>query len=235
MTKPLIDRSIAVVSKKEVRTDLALKYAKQELAGESGMSSSQIIPPNEIGGRPALPPLIHEIVTSQTKGHSPIIIVPSASNSRSRLTCLNIIKFLREGVYEEPNARSMTRPDMPLEFEKIVYGKPLRFRVFDEVSTFRKADWSAVVAVFTDGKMWQFSGWPFKTESDLFNTFQIFNLRYSDDASEPLVSSGRVRSLIVRRAARHQDSAVMIEFWKALETFLNQPRTKRFSNSGKLP
>jgi hypothetical protein len=124
---------------------------------------------------------------------------------------------------------------MPLEFEKIVGGKPLRFRVFDDVSGFRKADWSAVVAVFTDGKMWQFSGWPFKTESDLFNTIQIFNLRYSDDASEPLVTSGRVRSLIVRRAARHQDSAVMIEFWKALETFLNQPRTKRFSNSGKLP
>lgn len=130
----------------------------------------------------------------------------------------------------------MERPTGPIELERTVSGKRLRFRILEDTSRLRKEDWKSLIAVFTDGKLWQFSGWPFKTESDLFSSVQAFNLRYSEDQVEPLVSSGgRVKSLIVKRSARHQDSGVMLEFWKALESFLNAPRTSRLSNSHKLP
>ena len=241
LVRPIIERSVSIVSKKECRTDLALKYAKQELDGESNLaarpaaSATKSTAGAESMTRSALPTCLEEVVAQQTRGHSPIIIVPSASNSKSRMTALNVVRFLRDGVYEEPNLKTMARPEMPLEFEHGVAGKTLRFRVLDDVSKFRKDEWKSVVAVFTDGKMWQFSGWPFRSESDLFHTVQTFNLRYSDDAAEPMVSSGRVKSLLVKRSARHQDSAVMVEFWRALETFLNQPRHRRFSSSHKLP
>lgn len=240
LAKPVVDRSLAVSSRKDLRTDLALKFARAELAGESALAQRTASMPAEVAKTSTLLPagsgsFLNEIFSLQTKGFSPIIVVPSASSSRSRLTSLNVLKFLRDGEYEEPNTREMQRPNLPVELERTVGGKSLRFRIFDDTSRFRKEDWKSVVAVFTDGKMWQFSGWPFRTESDLFSSVQAFNLRYSEDQVESLVNSGRVKSLIVKRSARHQDSGVMVEFWKCVETFLNSPRTSRFSNSQKLP
>ena len=229
--KPLFDRSLLVSSKKDVRTDLALKYTKQELAGESNLSQQ---PSATAVARPSIPACIDEIFALQSKGFSPIIVVPSASSSKSRLTVLNVVKFLRDGEFEEPNLRTMARPTGPLEIQRTVGGKQFTFRITDDTSKFRKDDWKSVVAVFTEGKLWQFSGWPFRSESDLFNSVQAFNLRYADDQVEPLVTSGRVKSLILKRSARHQDSAIMIEFWKSLEAYLLQPRQRRFSSSHKL-
>ena len=230
-TRPVLERSLLVSSRKEVRTDLALKYAKQELAGESSFSSVAAVkrPDQPLSGT-----LIEEILSLQSKGHSPIIVVPSASASRARLTSLNAMKFLKDGVYEEPSLRTMARPDGVVEVEKQIGGHTLRFRIVDDTGRFRKDDWRALVAVFTEGKMWQFAGWPFKTEADMFASLLLFNLRYSDDAVEPVVSSGRIKSLIVKRSARHQDAAVMIEFWKAVESFLVQPKVRRFTSSQKL-
>ena len=221
-----------------MRTDLALKYAKQELAGETTLAQTTMSVLPMAGGsssRPALPPCIEEIAALQAKGHFPVIIVPSVSSSKSRLTGLNALKFLRDGVYEEPNSRTMNRPQLPIEIEKSIGGKHLKFRIVDDTSRFRKDDWKSVVAVFTEGKMWQFSGWPFRNESDMFNSIQAFNVRYSDDQVEPLVASGRIKSLILKRSARHQDSAIMIEFWKSIDSYLSQPRQRRFSTSQKLP
>ena len=241
LAKPVVDRSLAVSSRKDLRTDLALKFARAELAGESALAQRTASMPAEVaktslsatsGGSSSF---LNEVFSLQTKGYSPIIVVPSASSSRSRLTSLNVLKFLKDGEYAEPNAREMQRPNLPVEMERTVGGKSLRFRIFDDTSRFRKEDWKSVVAVFTDGKMWQFSGWPFRSESDLFSSVQAFNLRYSEDQAEALVNSGRVKSLIVKRSARHQDSGVMVEFWKCVESFLNSPRTSRFSNSQKLP
>jgi hypothetical protein len=122
-----------------------------------------------------------------------------------------------------------------LEIEKSVCGRPFRFRLFDDVSKFRKDDWKAVVAVFSDGKMWQFSGWPFRSEADLFSTIQVFHLRYMDDSIDPALAGSRVKPLVLRRGAKHQDSSVMIEFWKGVEISLSQPKNSKFSSTQKLP
>jgi hypothetical protein len=230
--RPVLERSLLVSSRKEVRTDLALKYAKQELAGESTLPPVAAVkrPEQSVSGT-----LLEEILALQAKGFVPIIIVPSASSSKSRLTTLNAQRFLKDGVFEEPNSRTMTRPDTLIEVEHVVAGQKLRFKIVDDTTRFRKDDWKCVVAVFTEGKMWQFSGWPFRAETDMFSSLLMFNLRYAEDSVDPIVTSGRIKSLLVKRSARHQDSAVMVEFWKAVEAFLREVRVRKFSNSHKLP
>jgi hypothetical protein len=230
----LFDRNLAVQSQKEVRSDLALRYAKQELAGESGLGSVALPSPEDPSAarRATEQSSMSELLDLQSRGFSPIIVVPPVSSSKSRITATNVFKFLVDGVYEEPS--SVSRPVMPLEITRTVSGHPIKFRVFDSVASFKKDDWKSVVAVFSDGKMWQFSGWPFRTESDLFQSIQVFSVRFSDDPVAA-IASGRIRSLVLKRGTRHQDAAVMIEFWQALEPFLLGPRVRKFSSTAKLP
>ena len=250
MTKLLYDRNLLVSSRKNVRAELALKYAKQELDGElslGGSNSAASIPRapapaslapqqkrQKIQNVPSLPTGLEEMLASELKGHSPIIILPSASNTKARLSSLNAVEFLQNGNYVEPKGQK--RPEfMPIEIEKSVCGRSFRFRLFDDTSKFRKEDWKAVVAVFSDGKMWQFSGWPFRSEADLFSTFQVFHLRYADDPVDAALAGSRVKPLLLRRGASYQDSSVMFEFWKQLEMFLGQPKNSKFSSTQKLP
>jgi hypothetical protein len=252
--KLLYDRNLLVSSKKKVRADLALKFAKQELDGELSLGTHSSASMPRAAGAPAaatassqqkrqkmdhvssLPTGLEEMLAAELKGNSPIIILPSASNSKARLSSLNAVEFLQNGTYAEPDSKKMKRPEtMPLEIEKTICGRPFRFRLFDDTSRFRKDDWKAVVAVFSDGKMWQFSGWPFRSEADLFSTFQVFHLRYSDDPVDPALAGSRVKPLLLRRGASYQDSSVMIEFWKQLEIFLGQPKSSKFSSTQKLP
>jgi len=245
--KLIVDRKILVSSKKDVRTDLALKFAKQELDGELFEGVGTIAKRQKTGGgskqttnvpstTSGLPTGLEELLAAQIKGQSPIIILPSVSNSKARISVLNAVEFLINGKFEEPNPKIMNRPlSMPIEIEKTVCGRPFRFRLFDDISKFRKDDWKAVVAVFSDGKLWQFSGWPFRTESDLFATLPVYHLRYSDDPIDAALSGSRVKPLLLKRGARHQDSSVMIEFWKNLENSLAQPKMRKFSNTARLP
>jgi hypothetical protein len=124
---------------------------------------------------------------------------------------------------------------MPIEIEKTICGRQVRFRLFDDVTRFRKDDWKSVVAVFFEGKFWQFRGWPFRSESDLFASLAVFHLRYADDPVDAAVSGSRIKSLVLKRGARHEDSSVMIEFWKSFENWLSNARVKKFSNTARLP
>ena len=252
MSKLLYDRNLLVSSKKNVKADLAMRYAKQEIDGEYKVAIAPTLPTTTTLGQTAgggssgskrqkisaplsLPTGLEEVLASELKGHSPIIILPSSSNSKARINAWNAIEFLKNGVYEEPKPKGGERPQF-LEFEKSVCGRPFRFRLFDDVSRFRKEDWKAVVAVFSDGKMWQFSGWPFRSEADLFSTFQVYHLRYSDDPVDAALAGSRVKPLLLRKGAKHQDSSVMVEFWKNLENSLaTQPKVSKFSSSARLP
>ena len=222
-------RNVVINSRKDVRTDTALKFAKAELAGESSLAATRTSGPVSVSVG-----LLEEVLANQSRGHSPIIVIPSSVNSKSRLTALNVVKFLKGGIYAEPNAKLMPKPVMPLEIEHTLSGGAvLRFRVFDDTSKFRKEDWKSIVAVFTDGKRWQFSGWPFRDETDLFASVQAFNLRHADDFVEPWLVSNRVKSLLL--TSRHSDSSVVGEFWRCIETWLNQPHTRKYSSTNKLP
>ena len=45
----------------------------------------------------------------------------------------------------------------------------LPYQVIDSVEHLTPDDWKRVVAVFTDGKTWQFKGWPYSSPTDIFS------------------------------------------------------------------
>ena len=116
--KQLYDRNLLVSSKKNVKTELALKYAKQEIDGELSLSVAPArgaaAPAASAGSSakraktaiPSLPTGLEELLAGELRGNSPIIILPSASNTKARISCLNAVEFLLNGKYEEPNSKT---------------------------------------------------------------------------------------------------------------------------------
>ena len=45
----------------------------------------------------------------------------------------------------------------------------MKFRVVDNPVWLQEAEWESVVAVFSNGKAWQFSEWKHNTPVDLFH------------------------------------------------------------------
>ena len=239
-TKLLKDPNDMLTIRKTIKSAQALQYIKAELAGQltpqmkKGVSRSDV-PVIRSKSKEEASPLLSEILHYADQGHLPIIVVPSASSSKSRLNILNADKFLRLGIFEEPNPRTMSRPaSIPIIVEHAIGGRMVRFRVYDDTSKFRKFEWKSCVAVFAEGKKWQFSGWPFKTEADLFYSFRGFNLKYLDEPVDTSIAQLNIANLNLRREGRHQDASVAAEFWRALETFLLAPRIRKFSNDHKL-
>ena len=216
-------QDLSIVCK--LKSAIAIKYAKDELS-----SDKKPIPVKQIKSQP---PLLQEILASAAQGHLPIIVVPGAS-SKARVNILNVEKFFN-GSFEEVNPKTMQRPaTMPLIIEKVINGQPIKFRVFDDTSRFRKFEWKATVAVIAEGKKWQLQGWPFNSESDLFYSIRGFYLKYLDEPLEQALSQWNLVTLNLKRDSRHQDRGIVGEFWRTLESFLMQPRHRKFSNDKKL-
>ena len=240
-TRLLNDPNDKLTIRKTIKSAQALQYIKAELSGQLApqpsrrSSSKSDAPIVRSKTKEEAAPLFAEISHYADQGHLPIIIVPSASSSKSRLNILNAEKFLKFGTFEEPNPRTMSRPaSIPIIVEHVIGGRLVKFRVYDDTSKFRKFEWKSCVAVFAEGKKWQFSGWPFKTEGDLFYSFRGFNLKYSDEPVDASIAQLNILNLNLRREGRHQDASVASEFWRSLETFLLAPRIRKFSNDHKL-
>jgi parafibromin len=142
----------------------------------------------------------------------------------------NAEKFLASGNYEQ----QQTGGKLPVVVEHTIGGRAMKFRVYDDTSNFRKFEWKAVVGVVADGKKWQFSGWPFKSEADLFSSIKGFFLKYVDEPLDNVVAGWNVQILNLKREGRHQDASVAEEFWKGLESFLLKHNSRKFSNEHKL-
>lgn len=50
----------------------------------------------------------------------------------------------------------------------------MKFRVVDNPVWLQEAEWESVVAVFSNGKAWQFSEWKHNTPVDLFHRCTLF-------------------------------------------------------------
>jgi RNA pol II accessory factor, Cdc73 family, C-terminal len=246
-TRLLKEPNDKLTIRKTIKSSLAVQFIKAELSGQLYSAAAVVASDRQLSRRAGEPgptvkkaqkeaePLIREILAAADLGHLPIIVVPSAASTKSRVTTLNAERFLQSGQYEEPNPRTMPRPaSLPLIVERLVAGRTLRFRVYDDTSKFKKEDWKSCVAVFAEGKKWQFSGWPFKTEADLFYSVRGFFVKYLDEPLEASLSQWNILTLNLRREGRHQDASVAAEFWRAVESFLMQPRMRRFSASNKL-
>jgi RNA pol II accessory factor, Cdc73 family, C-terminal len=235
----LNDLNESVTLKRNLKSSLALKFAKQLQANEMDEDKSGSKKPktNSTSANPSAthPPLVKEIMHYADQGHLPIILVPSAS-SKSKINILNVQKFLSQGIYEEPNTKTMTRPEkLPLIIDHQLSGKPMKFRIFDDTRSFRKFEWKCLVGIVCDGKKWQFSGFPFKSEADLFASIKGFYCKFEDEPVQEPVSTWNVQILNLSRTTRHGDSGKKDEFWKNIDNWLLVGgKLRKFSNEHKL-
>jgi hypothetical protein len=158
-------------------------------------------------------------------------VPPTSAAARSKIHAGNVEKFLKEGTFMGDAGGKK----MPITIEHTLSnGRVVKFRVHDDTSSFRKFDWKAVVAVVADGKRWQFSGWPFRSEADLFSSVKGYHVKFVDEAVEGGLGGWNVEVLNLKREGRHQDASVAAEFWKILEAFLMKVNARKFSNDHKL-
>jgi hypothetical protein len=171
---------------------------------------------------------MEDILALQQNGFSPIILVPPVFSISSRLTVSNALRFIKDGIYEEISSDdAIQKPELPIIIERRISGKTLKFRITNDASKLTYGDWLSVVAMFTDGKAFQFKNWPFASDSDVLESICSFNLRFSEDYFES--KSKKIKSLILQKYAREYDAAVSREFWKTLENYMAYPRVRRFS------
>lgn len=175
-----------------------------------------------------------------------IIILPNASSSL--ITMHNGPRLLQEMYYVTPNeARQAMResgrskPSMVTITRQTPQG-PRRYHVLDSVDKLKPGDWSKVVAVFTDGQDWQFTGWRWGRSSDrpditpveVFDRTQGFCLYYDDESVPPSIKRWKVTPLGVSKSQRHLDKGLVARFWRIVDEFVavKKPFLLRHVNGG---
>jgi len=216
--------------------DLILKIAKDELKNwwvkPSDKKGPDIIP----GGKLAF---ISEI---QALGDDvkPIILVPC--NKNSPINLLNAEEFFQNGNFVKPDEERMkyfesTRAEK-VEVTRTINGKPLNFEVMDSIKNFTKAQWLRTCAVVTDGKTWQFKGWPFESHIDLFTTMKGFYFEPPTISHKFGQLQGEIPetmqkwkiSVLKLTRGRHHDVNLRDQFFNQLEGILLSAREKKFVN-----
>ena len=97
-------------------------------------------------------------------------------------------------------------------------------QIVDNVKRMSKNDWRRVIAVFTNGKEWEFKPWAkgFKAPADVFAKTCGFHLYFDDSGTKGKVDTWNVHRLAVSKSAakRHLDAAVQKAFWQHLDAFV---------------
>jgi len=202
----------------------AIETARAELTGEIDSQLQKPMRAYQYHEEMRQQNLLYEI---RMRGYRPTIVVPQTQSSV--INILNIKQLLEHGRWSKPTS-DMWRSRPKEEFvAHTVGGELFEFRVVDSTAKFTKNDWKSTVAVIVDGKDWQLKGWPFASHGQLFNAIRGFHL-YMDNLGEAEnCKSWSVAKISLKRNARHQDPAVMMEFWRILEKFLLQKRRREFT------
>ncbi|KAK9838857.1 hypothetical protein WJX74_004666 [Apatococcus lobatus] len=159
---------------------------------------------------------------------TPIILVPAGATSK--INIWNVKSFLEKGEYKTADAckqeGDLRKPDGTVEvWRKQGRQKPVLYHAMEGCPAKTDATWRRVVAVFVQGKKWQFKGWPFKgaEQGDLVDTFSRIlgiHLFFHDEQVDPNVKAWNVKLCSLQRAQRHKDPLIMGDFWKWLDIHL---------------
>ena len=80
------------------------------------------------------------------------------------------------GPQERGKSRDAMRRVKQLVITKTLAGetRAMKFKVVDNPVWLQDSEWEQVVAVFSNGKAWQFSEWKYKTPVDLFHRCKLY-------------------------------------------------------------
>mmetsp|Transcript_6388 Transcript_6388/g.18404 ORF Transcript_6388/g.18404 Transcript_6388/m.18404 type:complete len:487 (-) Transcript_6388:337-1797(-) len=178
------------------------------------------------GQKPARPS------SSSIAGAAPIIIVPKGFDTK--LNMFNAKAFLEEGKFqkwEDAQAAGVRKSSKETFKRTIGRTKPVVYHVTDAAPDKRDPTWRRVVAVFVQGKDWQFRGWPFKgvEEGDMVDSFSRMLAVYlaaPAEAVPPSVRSWNCRIFRLHPSNRHGDMQLVRDFYEALDALLGARKSQ---------
>ena len=148
----------------------------------------------------------------------PIILVPAGYDTLVNM--YNVNAFLKDGKFKTwEECRDGEEKRTKSSAVGIIHGGR-EFKVQDQVPNKGHKDWDRVVAVFANGKQWQFKGYPHDSLVETFSKIRGFHLRYSTDDIPEFVKTYAITVLSLDKNNRYKDAGVSGDFWAALERHL---------------
>ena len=171
---------------------------------------------------------------------TPIIIVPAGTTSL--ISLLNVKDFLQDCKFVSPEDKkklgSLKETEVLLQRKKdiVLNQQPqtvtVPLRVVEQPLKLTPSDWKRVVAVFVQGPLWQFKGWPDVLADgspvEIFTKIKGFHVKYDDINVDANVKKWDVEVLTISRNRRHMDRACALKFWEILDKFMikNKPNLR---------
>ena len=171
---------------------------------------------------------------------TPIVIVPAGTTSL--ISLLNVKDFLQDFKFISPEEKkklgSIKETEVLLQRKKdiVLNQQPqtvtVPLRVVDQPLKLTPSDWKRVVAVFVQGPLWQFKGWPNVLPDgspvEIFTKIKGYHVKYDDINVDSNVKKWDVEVLTINRNRRHMDRACALKFWEILDKFMikNKPNLR---------
>ena len=158
---------------------------------------------------------------SSRRPPSAIIIVPSGLTSIVSSWNFDILlkeKRLLSSV-DAKSALGGQRKVMPIKLSHMYEdGLKLEVEITDSPLKLSKSDWGRVACVIVAGNSWQFKGWPYHDQTDLFSKVFGIEFRFRDEAPNQLTKGWNILTLQVskQRTKDHEVGATVLRFWKEL-------------------
>ncbi|GMH36728.1 hypothetical protein BSKO_04601 [Bryopsis sp. KO-2023] len=169
---------------------------------------------------------------SRSEGGIPIILIPAGLSAK--INMFNARYLLEEARYvpaEECRKINPKKKDVEIVRRSFNRKRPVQYQLMEKTPAKDSKDWNRVVAVVSQGVKWQFKDFPFKgaAKADMIETFtriQGFYFAFHNEELSPLVKSWNVHTLVIHKDNRHTDITVMQEFFRKLDEFLLNKKSK---------
>jgi len=170
------------------------------------------------------------------RGGIPIIVVPSGV--QAKLGLANARDFLERGRFvplaeakRAARASGSRRASVVVVQRTTKRDAPVPYHVVEEFPKTREEQ-ARVVACFVKGEAWQFKGWPFRGVAsgdmlECFASLRGFYLGFADEKVPDAVLSWNVKRLALHRDNRHEDAAVALQCWDAIDEFVSRSEALR--------
>ncbi len=178
----------------------------------------------------------------------PIVIVPASQTSN--ITLLNAMDLLVKGQWvslqRKKDEHKMTPGVSPAatpqsggkSYKAVTFVHTTHhedgtevaseFEVVDSTRHFTPADWDRVVAVFTNGKEWEFKDWKLGDPATMFHRVSGFYLAFKGEAIPASITNWKVTVLWLDKSARHSDATAQRIFWEVVKR--ETAKEKAFQN-----
>jgi parafibromin len=156
----------------------------------------------------------------------PIIVVPAALSSLITIHNANELLVGSHYYSNEEMRKKETRKDSHVIRRSISRTQAEEYIIIDNPTKLHREDWDRIVAVFTNGQAWQFSGWKDYNDNPvkLFEKYQGFHLAFAEDEIAPNVKNWNIKILTISKheTKRHNDQTAVREFWKTLDEYMKK-------------